>query len=115
MVGTCANTTCAEATGCIEARHTTTAAHRWTQLSNRTPIIFALDTELGQVVVHHFLYWRPAAEVEGRRLRQRDAIEEIPGAGQLNRILINKNLEELRREPLLQDLRRRIRDVKQGA
>ena len=27
---------------------------------------------------------------------------------------INKNLEELRREPLLVDLRRRYRDVKQG-
>ena len=39
---------------------------------------------------------------------------EIPGTGQLHRILINKNLEELRREPLLTDLRRRIRDVKQG-
>ena len=39
---------------------------------------------------------------------------EIPGTGRLERILINKNLEELRREPLLLDLRRRIRDVKQG-
>jgi len=39
---------------------------------------------------------------------------EIPGTGQLQRILINNNLEELRREPLLVDLRRRIRDVKQG-
>ena len=39
---------------------------------------------------------------------------EIPGTGQLHRILINKTLEELRREPLLVDLRRRIRDVKQG-
>ena len=39
---------------------------------------------------------------------------EIPGTGQLHRILINRNLEELRREPLLTDLRRRIRDVKQG-
>jgi aldose sugar dehydrogenase len=39
---------------------------------------------------------------------------EIPGTGQLHRILINKNLEELRRESLLVDLRRRIRDVKQG-
>jgi glucose/arabinose dehydrogenase len=39
---------------------------------------------------------------------------EIPGTGQLHRILINKDLQELRREPLLVDLRRRIRDVKQG-
>jgi glucose/arabinose dehydrogenase len=39
---------------------------------------------------------------------------EIPGTGQLHRILINKNFEELRREPLLVDLRRRLRDVKQS-
>jgi glucose/arabinose dehydrogenase len=39
---------------------------------------------------------------------------EIPGTGQLQRILINENLEELRREPLLVDLRQRIRDVRQG-
>lgn len=39
---------------------------------------------------------------------------EIPGTGQLQRILINENLEELRREPLLADLRLRIRDVRQG-
>jgi glucose/arabinose dehydrogenase len=32
---------------------------------------------------------------------------EIPDTGQLHRILINKHLEELRREPLLLDLRRR--------
>ena len=39
---------------------------------------------------------------------------EIPGTGRLDRILINKNLEELRRETLIGDLRRRIRAVKQG-
>jgi glucose/arabinose dehydrogenase len=39
---------------------------------------------------------------------------EIPGTGQVQRILMNAKLEELRREPLLVDLRRRIRDVKQG-
>jgi|SRR5688572_17588101 len=39
---------------------------------------------------------------------------EIPGTGRIERILINKNLQELRREPLIVDLRRRIRDVKQG-
>jgi glucose/arabinose dehydrogenase len=39
---------------------------------------------------------------------------EIPGTGRVERILINKNLEELRREPLIVDLRQRIRDVKQG-
>ena len=39
---------------------------------------------------------------------------EIPGTGQVQRVLINPKLEELRREPLLVDMRRRIRDVKQG-
>lgn len=39
---------------------------------------------------------------------------EIPNTGRIERVLINKNLEELRREPMLVDLRRRIRDVKQG-
>ena len=39
---------------------------------------------------------------------------EIPNTGRIEGILINRNLQELRREPLLVDLRRRIRDVKQG-
>ncbi len=39
---------------------------------------------------------------------------EIPNTGRLERILINENMEELRREPLLVDLRQRIRDVRQG-
>jgi glucose/arabinose dehydrogenase len=39
---------------------------------------------------------------------------EIPNTGKLERILINENMEELRREPLLVDLRQRIRDVRQG-
>ena len=39
---------------------------------------------------------------------------EIPNTGRLERILINDKMEELRREPLLVDLRQRIRDVRQG-
>ena len=39
---------------------------------------------------------------------------EIPNTGKLERILLNENMEELRREPLLVDLRQRIRDVRQG-
>jgi glucose/arabinose dehydrogenase len=39
---------------------------------------------------------------------------EIPGTGQLQRIVFNDNMEELRRESLLTDLRQRIRDVRQG-
>src|SRR5690606_8065550 len=39
---------------------------------------------------------------------------EIAPSGQLQRIVMNENLEELRRESLLQDRRWRIRDVRQG-
>jgi glucose/arabinose dehydrogenase len=74
------------------------------------------------------VYWMPAIAVSSLTFYTGDALPkwkgdvfvtgmrygEIPGTGQLHRILINKNLEELRREPLLVDLRRRLRDVKQG-
>ncbi len=39
---------------------------------------------------------------------------EIPITGRLERILVNENFEELRRESLLVDLRQRIRDVREG-
>ncbi|HUF71436.1 MAG TPA: PQQ-dependent sugar dehydrogenase [Gammaproteobacteria bacterium] len=39
---------------------------------------------------------------------------EIPGTGGLERIVVNENFEELRRESLLGPLRARIRDVRQG-
>lgn len=39
---------------------------------------------------------------------------QIPGTGKLQRIKFNENMEEVRRESLLGDLRQRIRDVKQG-
>jgi aldose sugar dehydrogenase len=52
--------------------------------------------------------WKGDAFVGGMRYG------EIPGTGQLQRILFNENMEELRREPLLVDLRQRIRDVRQG-
>jgi glucose/arabinose dehydrogenase len=74
------------------------------------------------------IYWMPAIAVSSIAFYTGDRLPrwkgdvfvtgmrygEIPGTGQLHRILINKNLEELRREPLLVDLRRRLRDVKQG-
>jgi glucose/arabinose dehydrogenase len=74
------------------------------------------------------IYWMPAIAVSSISFYTGDRLPkwkgdvfvsgmrygEIPGTGQLHRILINKDLEELRREPLLVDLRRRIRDVKQG-
>jgi glucose/arabinose dehydrogenase len=74
------------------------------------------------------IYWTPAIAVSSIAFYTGDRLPkwkgdvfvsgmrygEIPGTGQLHRILINKDLEELRREPLLVDLRRRLRDVKQG-
>ena len=74
------------------------------------------------------IYWMPAIAVSSITFYTGDRLPkwkgdvfvtgmrygEIPGTGQLHRILINKNFEELRREPLLLDLRRRYRDVKQG-
>jgi glucose/arabinose dehydrogenase len=39
---------------------------------------------------------------------------EIPRTGGLERVVLNENLEELRRETLLSDLHQRIRDVRQG-
>jgi glucose/arabinose dehydrogenase len=38
----------------------------------------------------------------------------IPGTGQIQRIVFNQRWEELRREPLLMELRQRIRDIRQG-
>jgi glucose/arabinose dehydrogenase len=74
------------------------------------------------------VYWMPAIAVSGMVFYTGDALPkwkgnilvgalrtgEIPGTGHLERILFNKNMEELRRESLLVDLRQRIRDVRQG-
>lgn len=38
----------------------------------------------------------------------------IPGPGQMQRIVFNHRWDELRREPMLMDLKQRIRDVRQG-
>ena len=74
------------------------------------------------------VYWMPAIAVSGLKFYTGDALPkwkgdifvgalrtgEIPGTGHLERILVNENMEELRRETLLYDLHQRIRDVKQG-
>jgi glucose/arabinose dehydrogenase len=39
---------------------------------------------------------------------------EVPRTGQLQRIEFNERWEELRREPMLQELHQRIRDVREG-
>ena len=74
------------------------------------------------------VYWTPAIAVAGFTFYTGDRLPgwkgdvligglrtgEIPGTGKLDRILFNPQMEELRRESLLVDLRQRIRDVQQG-
>ena len=38
----------------------------------------------------------------------------IPGTGHLQRVVFNDKTEELRREPMLTELRQRIREVREG-
>ncbi len=74
------------------------------------------------------VYWTPSISTSGLAFYTGDRLPkwkgdafvggmrygEIPGTGQLQRILFNEKMEELRREPLLVDLHQRIRDVRQG-
>jgi aldose sugar dehydrogenase len=74
------------------------------------------------------VYWTPAIAVSGLAFYTGDKLPkwkgdvfvgglrtgEIPGTGHLERILFNENMDELRRESLLVDLRQRIRDVRMG-
>jgi glucose/arabinose dehydrogenase len=74
------------------------------------------------------VFWVPSISVSGIEFYTGDALArwkgdvfvggvrygEIPGTGQLQRILFNRDMQELRRESLLGDLHQRIRDVRQG-
>jgi aldose sugar dehydrogenase len=74
------------------------------------------------------LYWMPSISVTGLSFYQGNALPkwkgdlfvagvrygEIPGTGRVDRIVLNENFQELRRESLLTDLRQRMRDVKTG-
>lgn len=55
-----------------------------------------------------FTAWRRSAFVGGLREG------EVPRTGQLQRIVFNERWEEIRREPLLRELKQRIRDVREG-
>jgi glucose/arabinose dehydrogenase len=55
-----------------------------------------------------FTAWRRNAFVGGLREG------EVPRTGQLQRIEFNDRWEEIRREPLLRELKQRIRDVREG-
>ena len=72
------------------------------------------------------VYWMPSISVSGMAFYYGDRFPdwhnnlfvgglrtgEIPGTGLLQRIHLNENLQEIRRENLLVNLRQRIRDVK---
>jgi glucose/arabinose dehydrogenase len=74
------------------------------------------------------VFWMPSISTTGMTFYTGDRIAawkgnifvggvrfgEIAGTGQLQRIVFNENMEEIRREALLTDLRHRIRDVRQG-
>ena len=74
------------------------------------------------------VFWMPSIAVSGLAFYTGDALPkwtgdvfvgalrtgEIPGTGHVERILFNENMEELRRESLLVDLRQRVRDIRQG-
>jgi glucose/arabinose dehydrogenase len=74
------------------------------------------------------VYWMPSIAVSGLAFYTGDRLAkwkgdvfvgglrtgEIIGTGQIQRILFNEKMEELRREALLTDWRHRMRDVRQG-
>jgi glucose/arabinose dehydrogenase len=73
------------------------------------------------------VFWVPAITVSGMTFYTGDKFPNwrnhvfvgglqsgAPRTGQIERIEFNENWEEIRREPLLRELRNRIRDVRQG-
>jgi glucose/arabinose dehydrogenase len=74
------------------------------------------------------VYWVPSIAVTGMTFYQGDVFTawrrsvfvgglregEVPRTGQLQRIEFNERWEEIRREPLLRELKQRIRDVREG-
>lgn len=86
------------------------------------------DVPLGADTEQPLILWLPSIAPTGMVFYSGDRIPawkgnlfvgsarrgEIPGTGSLERIVLNDNLEELRRESLLGELHQRIRDVDQG-
>ena len=74
------------------------------------------------------VYWMPSIAVSGMTFYTGDALPlwkgdvfvgslrtgEIPGTGHVERIVFNLEMQELRRESQLVDLRQRIRDIRMG-
>ena len=82
----------------------------------------------GDGFIDPVVYWTPAIAVSGIAFYTGDKLPkwkgdvfvgglrygEIIGTGQIQRILFNEKMEELRRETLLTDWRHRMRDIRQG-
>ena len=74
------------------------------------------------------VYWVPSIAVTGMTFYTGEAFPqwkrsvlvgglregEMPRSGQIQRVVFNEKWEEIRREPLLRELKQRIRDVRQG-
>jgi glucose/arabinose dehydrogenase len=87
-----------------------------------SPVPLGPDTEQPQIL------WVPSIAPTGLAFYNADRIPawkgnlfigsarrgEIPRTGGLERVVVNENLEELRRESLLTELHQRIRDVREG-
>jgi len=79
-------------------------------------------------VIDPIVYWMPSIAVSGLTFYTGDALPlwkgdvfvgglrtgEIPGTGHVERIVFNLEMQEVRRESLLVDLRQRIRDIRMG-
>ena len=80
----------------------------------------------GDGFIDPVVFWVPSRRRGSRSIRERlcrsgaatfpsaARYGEIPNTGRLERILVNDDFEELRRKPLLVELRQRIRDVRAG-
>jgi glucose/arabinose dehydrogenase len=74
------------------------------------------------------VYWMPAIAVSGMLFYTGDALPawkgdiivgalrtgEVPGTGHLERVMINRDYQEMRRESLITNLHQRVRDVEMG-
>lgn len=74
------------------------------------------------------VYWVPSIAITGMTIYTGDRFPqwkrnafvgglregEVPRSGQVQRVVFNEKWEEIRREPLLRELKQRIRDVRQG-
>jgi len=82
----------------------------------------------GEGFIDPLVYWMPSIAVSGLAFYTGDRLPkwkgdvfvgglrtgEIIGTGQIQRVLLNEKMEELRREALLTDWRHRMRDIRQG-